>query len=105
MRRKVLSQTGAGSTSPHVPDHHLHPFAIGLGVKVTGTVNYDVEHTFDDPFASGGLSGATWYNHATLVNLTANADSNYAFPVMAIRVTVNSGSGTAELSIIQAGPS
>jgi hypothetical protein len=35
--------------------------------------------------------------------LGANADGNYAFPVTGIRLLVNSGGGTARLTLLQAG--
>ena len=94
MRPQTLSQTGAGSTNGIVTDHYISPFNIGFGVVVSGTVNYTVQHTFD---------GTNWFNHASIVNQTTNQDGNYAFPVIQIRLTVNSGSGTATITAIQAG--
>jgi hypothetical protein len=80
------------------------PFNVGIGVKVDGTVNYTVQHTFDDVWASGYSAGSgTWFNHASLASQSGNADGNYAFPVTAVRLTVNSGSGIATMTIIQAG--
>ena len=94
MRPQTLSQTGAGSTNGIVTDHYISPFNIGFGVVVSGTVNYTVQHTFD---------GTNWFNHPDVVGQASNADGNYAFPVLLIRLTVNSGSGTATLTAIQAG--
>lgn len=104
MRRSTLSQTGTGQTNVYVPDVNKNPFNIGLGVTVSGTVTYTVQHTFDDVFASGfDPSSATWFDHPTLAADTANADGNYAYPVTGIRVSVTAGTGTATLTIIQAG--
>ena len=72
---------------------------MGFGVIVDGTVNYTVEHTFDDP----AVGFTTWFPHPTIAALAVNADGNYAFPVTGIRLTVNSGGGTATLKLIQAG--
>ena len=99
MKVQILSQTGAGSTSPVVANTNTSPFNVGFGVIVSGTVNYTVQHTFDDPAA--GFT--TWFPHPTIASLGANADGNYAFPVTGIRLTVNSGGGTATLKLIQAG--
>ena len=101
MRLIVASQTGTGSTSTIPMDHYINPFNVGFGVKVSGTVNYTVQHTFDDVFDPAVTP--TWFNHPVIASQTANQDGNYAFPVMAIRLTVNSGSGTATLNLIQAG--
>ena len=100
MRPVTLTQTGAGSSAVCPMDLYQAPFAVGLNARVTGTVNYTVEHTFDDPFQSGGATN--WMPHSTLAAQTATADSNYAFPVRAIRLTVNSGAGSVALSIVQA---
>lgn len=94
-----VSKTGTGSTSAVVLNTNISPFNVGFGVIVSGVVDYTVQHTFDDP--SGSLS--TWFPHPTLAAQIASADGNYAFPVTAIRVTVNSGAGSVTLKAIQAG--
>jgi archaellum component FlaF (FlaF/FlaG flagellin family) len=70
-------------------------------VVVSGTVNYTIQHTFDDIFDASVTP--VWFNHPTIASLAVNADGNYAFPVRAIKVLVNSGAGTATLTAIQAG--
>lgn len=104
-RVTVISQTGAGrSANVAIVDLHTCPTNIGVGCAVTGTVNYTVQHTYDDPFAPGFSVGtATWYNHATLAAQTANADGNYAFPPRAICVNMNSGTGTVTVTVVQSG--
>ena len=106
MRPTTISVTNVGSTTVIIaPDVNKSPFAIGLGVNVTGTVNYTVQHTFDDVWSTAfSIAGATWYNHPTLSGQTANMDSNYAFPVCGIRVINNSGTGTTALTAVQGGP-
>ena len=99
MKQQTLSQTGAGSTSAIVVNTNVTPINIGFGVIVSGTVNYTVQHTFDDP--ATGFS--TWFPHPTIASQATNQDGNYAFPVTGIRLTVNSGGGTATLKLIQAG--
>ena len=94
MRPQTQAQTGVGSTNGIVTDYYISPFNIGFGVVVSGTVNYTVQHTFD---------GTNWFDHPDVVGQASNANGNYAFPVLLIRLTVNSGSGTATLTAIQAG--
>lgn len=101
MRPVVVAKTGAGSSSIMPMDHYQSPFNVGIGVVVTGTVNYTIQHTFDD--IQNAAVTPTWFSHATLAAQTASADGNYAFPVRGIKVLVNSGSGTATATIIQAG--
>lgn len=95
MRSVTLAQTGAGSTSAYTADSYISPFNIGFGVVVSGTVNYTVQHTFD---------GTNWFNHPDVAAETTNQDGNYAFPVLQVRLTVNSGAGSATMTLIQAGP-
>lgn len=100
MRPIIVSQTGAGNSAPAVLNIHGRP-EVGLQVVVNGTVNYTVQQTLDDP----ADAGATWFDHpdSALVATAANAQSNYAYVPRAVRVKVNSGAGTATLTIIQAG--
>jgi hypothetical protein len=81
-------------------DTYISPFNVGFGVVVTGTVNYTVQHTFDNPQTN---PNPTFFSHPTVNSLAVNQDGNYAFPVAAIKVLVNSGAGTATLTVIQAG--
>jgi len=99
MKVQIVSKTGVGSSDAIVVNTNTNPCNIGFGVLVTGTVNYTVQHTFDDP--ATGFS--TWFSHPTIASQAANADGNYAFPVTGIKVLVNSGSGTATLKLVQAG--
>jgi len=99
MKVQSVSKTGVGSSSALVMNTNVSPFNVGFGVVVTGTVNYTVQHTFDDP----AVGFSTWFSHPTVASLAANADGNYAFPVTGVKVLVNSGSGTATLNLIQAG--
>lgn len=99
MKVQIVSKTGTGSSDAIVVNTNTNPCNIGFGVLVTGTVDYTVQHTFDDP--ATGFS--TWFAHPTIAAKTANADGNYAFPVTGIKVLVNSGSGTATLKLVQAG--
>lgn len=99
MKVQTVSKTGVGSSDSLVMNTNISPFNVGFGVIVTGTVNYTVQHTFDDP--ASGFS--TWFSHPTVAAQIANADGNYAFPVTGIKVLVNSGSGTATLKLVQAG--
>ena len=99
MKLQTVSKTGVGSSSALVMNTNVTPFNVGFGVFVTGTVDYTVQHTFDDP----AVGFSTWFSHPTITGETANQDGNYAFPVTGIKVLVNSGDGTATLKLVQAG--
>ena len=99
MKVQTVSKTGVGSSSSLVMNTNISPFNVGFGVIVSGTVDYTVQHTFDDP--ASGFS--TWFSHPTISGETTNQDGNYAFPVTGIKLLVNSGDGSATLNLIQAG--
>lgn len=102
MRQMVVSQTGAGTGATMPLDIHGRP-EISLQVAVDGTVNYTVQQTLDNVFDSSITP--TWVNHpdTNLVAATATKQGNYAFVPAATRIVVNSGSGTARFTVVQAG--
>lgn len=99
MKLQTVSKTGVGSSSAIVMNTNVTPFNVGFGVIVSGTVDYTVQHTFDDP----AVGFSTWFSHPTVAGESTNQDGNYAFPVTGIKVLVNSGDGTATLKLVQAG--
>lgn len=102
MRQIVVSQTGAGNSNPIPLDIHGRP-EISLQVAVSGTVNWTVQQTLDNVFDPAITP--TWIDHPDtgMVGQTASKQSNYAYIPAAVRLVVNSGSGTARLTIVQAG--
>jgi len=99
MKVQTVSKTGTGSSAALVMNTNISPFNVGFGVEVTDTVDYTVQHTFDDP----AVGFTTWFSHPSVAGETTNQDGNYAFPVTGVKVLVNSGTGTATLRLIQAG--
>jgi hypothetical protein len=105
MRPVVLSITGVGTSNPYAVDTYISPSNMGLAVIVTGTITYKVQYTFDNVFAAGyspTAGSSNWFDHPTLVG-SASGNSNIAYPVTGIRLLTSAGTGTATLTIIQAG--
>ncbi len=104
----ITGSAGGASVSPvFVVDTFNVPCNIGIGVVVSGTVVYDVQHTFTDPRTTNLNipANATWLNNDVLVSATGTDDTNYAFPPSAIRLSLRAASsGQATINIIQAGP-
>lgn len=99
MRPYVRSQTGVGIPQQCPMEARANPFSVSVGVVVTGTVTYTVEHTHDniqDPAVT-----VTWFPHATLAAQSATAEGYYAFPVTSIRLNVTAGTGTAKMTVTQ----
>ena len=103
MRPIRVTVTGVGQSVPIPLDKYAVPQNTGLVVIVTGTVNYTVQHTFDDVFDENfNPATATWIDHPVLQGQTTTQDSNYAFPPEATRIVVNSGTGTVVFVVVQA---
>jgi hypothetical protein len=99
MRPQVISITGTGTTAWIPLDYKQSPFNVGLGVVASGTVTYDIEHTFDDIFDTSVTPTA--FKHSTLAAQTTSKDGNYAFPVRAIRINNTAGTGVTTMTILQ----
>ena len=104
MRPARLLIVGTQTSGVYTPDHYISPMNVALSVRVTGTINYTVQYTFDDVFAPAYTPGSgNWVNHPSLTAQTTTIDSNIAYPVTGVRIVGNSGAGSAVLTIIQAG--
>lgn len=80
----------------------MTPFNATIAVDVTGTINYTVQYTPDDLEL---VSSPSIFSHpdSAVVSATADAVANYAFPIGATRILVNSGSGSLRAVFTQAG--
>ena len=100
--------TGVGTSSPILLDTIQGAGGTLFQVVVTGTVTYTVEHCNDptiyDQFTGARTGPATWFPDANVVSKTANAEGNFIGPVQWCRLNVTAGTGTATLSVRQAGP-
>ena len=104
MRPVSYSVTGVGTSNVNATDHYVSPFNVALSVIVTGVITYTVQYTFDNVFATTfNPSTATWTDHPSLTSQTTTKDSNIAYPVQGIRLKTTAGTGTATLTMIQAG--
>jgi hypothetical protein len=102
MRPAVVSVTGIGSSGVYPVDNYIGPVNLGMGVIVSGTITFKVQYTYDDVFAKGySPASGNWIDSA--LTGSANAAGNIAYPATGIRLTTTAGTGTATLTIIQAG--
>ena len=99
MRPQVINKSGTGTTNWIPLDYKQNPFNVGFGCVISDTATYSVEHTFDDIFDS--TVTPTAFQHGTVVGQSANANSNYAFPVRAVRLNVTASTGNVTLTLLQ----
>lgn len=99
-----------GSTEWRLCDIFRETYNVGLSVQLTGTVTYSVESTFDDPNAAlpGSIEPLSAQPPvATALSswsaLSANNMGANTIPVLAVRLTITSGTGTAVFAVIQTG--
>lgn len=77
---------------------------IGFGVVLSSgaSLTYSIEHTFSDVQQNSDVTIDT-FEHADTRDKVANDDGNYAFPVVATRLTVKAfTSGTATVTYMEA---
>jgi hypothetical protein len=93
---------GAKNSNPIVMDYFNRP-ETSIQVVVTGTANYTVQQTLDN--VQDATITPTWFSHpdVNLVAATTDKQGNYAYVPAAVRLVLNSGTGSATMTIIQAG--
>ncbi len=115
MQPVLLTVNGTGTSAVVTPDYAQNPFAIGIGVNVTGTgngttVGWRIEHTFDN-LNPPTATVTNWFTNAAIGTAGSSAytsaltlDMNYAFPVRGIRLNVGTALATTTITanIIQA---
>ena len=99
----TVGTSGVGSSPWFYIDRDVNPINLGIGVTVTGTINYTVEYTYDDPNAPFSGTFPTVWSLSALAAKAANTDSSITFPIQAIRLTQNSftNPGTASMIVLQ----
>jgi hypothetical protein len=102
----VTAGTNGVASSPWV---NLDPFSFApaaVQVAVSGTVNFTVQQTLDDPNSNTNPIAASllnWVNHpdSNLVAQTATVQGAYTYSPIFARVLLNSGTGSATMTIVQ----
>src|SRR3569623_1281135 len=93
------------SASPALPvSWRTNPFELGMAFDVSGTVNYTVQHCFENVLDPNlPPSTFTWFDHETLTTQTTDQDGNYDFAIMAIRIKFNSltAGGSLKAMVLQ----
>ncbi len=101
-----------GSSLWQIINWNATPSNVGVLVEArSGTANFTIQYTFDDPNilpGTGGLNAAglaypLGLNLATITNQTATIDASFVTPFVAFRLLTNSGTGTLVCRALQAG--
>ena len=107
MRPIVLNTSdasgGTKNSNAAVLDYYGRP-EVSLQVVVTGTATWTVQQTLDNVLDD--TVTPTWFDHpdtANMVTQTVSRQGNYAYIPTAVRLQQTAGSGSAVLTIVQAG--
>lgn len=81
---------------------------VAIQVDVSGTVNYTVQTTMDDPNSPQSpvpVASVAWFDSAdtAVVGATASKQSSLSVLPVFARVLMNSGNGTVKATFVQAG--
>lgn len=92
--------------SPLVRFDDFAPSNISIQCSVTGTVNYTVQSSLDDPndpFNPVAEGSMTWVDTSdtAVVSATATRQSNFLFAPKFARIKLNSGSGSVVATFLQ----
>lgn len=91
IRSFTTTQSAVGASE--VADiYDTEDIRISYAVIVTGTVNYTVQHSLD---------GENFFDNSDNTSQTTSQDGNYVFPIRAVRVNINSGSGSVVFNVRQ----
>lgn len=107
-----VGTNGVGSTPWQTVNRNISPVNISIGVVVSGTVNFTVEYTYDNPqdqiqsnFPPNTIKVPTAWALSALTSKSAATDGTINDPIAAWRLTINSSTapGSATATGIQAG--
>lgn len=104
----VTVGTNGIASTPWVRFDDYAPGPVSIQVTATGTVNYTIQQTLDDPNSPTNPvlpSAVTFINTSDTAGVaaTSSIQSNYEFPPVFGRVTLNSGTGSLVVTYLQPG--
>lgn len=92
---------GVASSDAYICDWVPNGNLIGAALEFSGTANATVQECLDDfaPSWDQVANNFVWYNDAGMTSISANTRNNLAGPFTAIRLTVNSYSNGASVTL------
>lgn len=99
MRPVTVSKTGVGQTAVVPVDYAAAYDATSAAAVVSGTVTFNIEHTYDNVLDSAVTP--TWFALAADTGKTANHFREYLAPIRGIRANITAGTGSVTLTVLQ----
>lgn len=102
----VSNASGGVQYSSMVRFDDFAPSNISIQCNVTGTVNYTIQSSLDDPNDAVNpvpAASMTWIDTSDLVGVgaTTSIQSNFLFAPKFARIKLNSGSGSVRATFLQ----
>ena len=102
----VSDASGGVKYSKAVRLDDFAPSNVSIQCSVTGTVNYTVQSSLDDPndpFVPTPAASMVWVDTSdtALVGAASSLQSNFLFAPKFVRIKLNSGSGSVRAVILQ----
>ena len=105
----TVGTNGVASSRPVYLDPYAGAAQVAIQLTASGTVNYTLQQTLDDPNRTGNTapmtySAMTWVNCAdtNAVAATGTVQTNYSMAPVYTRILLNSGTGTVTGTFTQA---
>jgi hypothetical protein len=104
----TVGTNGIGASPWQALSQHTNPQNASIAAIITGTINIDIEYTYEDPCGVLGAFPAlavipTAFKHLILVGVSANSDGVFDNGCWGWRVRQNSGNGSAKVIVAQQG--
>jgi hypothetical protein len=104
----VTVGTNGIASTPWVRFDEWAPAPVSIQCVVSGTVNYTIQQTLDDPNSPTNPvtpNAVTWLSTSDTagVGATTSIQSNYAYAPVFSRVLLNSGTGSVTATFVQTG--
>lgn len=100
----TLGTNGVASTMALPLDRYGWP-DDAVQVAVSGTINYTIQATLDNPFTASASTALNWFDcpDPNFVGATTAQLGGIQYPAAALRILINSGTGSATITILQPG--
>jgi hypothetical protein len=109
----TLGTNTQGSTQWFIPNGEIAPFSLGVAAElISGAANFQIDGTYDSPLAQVSLTIGYAQNPVPVPIVTilpgmgpsgSNIYGSITQPIAGYRLTINSGTGTVQMTANQAG--
>lgn len=102
MRPSTITVTG--DNDPYVIPLNYRAYHTAVHAEVTGTINFTVSYTVQNIYEiTTPATNADWVAVTDMSAIIATATKKIDMPISALKVVVNSGAGSVDITVSQPG--